>query len=177
MYKDTWCTYYFLTWDSKFIKHPCRIIATPVTGACVCAWGYLKLIWLVQLFDAESCMADTTLVPLWSLSQTRWAFHGFCKFKVEMASMIRTGKTVNLMVEEVLSKCTVFTFLCLTLAFFKFSINFSIIMGTSVQKNFFFFRYVRTFHRWTFLTNVFICRKMQRKFSSDSFLFFFPTVS
>lgn len=43
------------------------------------------------------------------------------------------------MVEEVLSKCTVFTFLCLTLAFFKFCINFSIIMGTSVQKNFFFF--------------------------------------
>lgn len=54
-----------------------------------------------------------------------------------MASMIRTGKTVNHMVEEVLSKCTVLTFLCLTLAFFKFSINFSIIMGTSVQKNFF----------------------------------------
>lgn len=68
----------------------------------------------------------------------------YCKFKTEMASMIRTGKTVNLMVEEVLSKCTVFTFVLHWL--FKFSINFNIIMGTSVQKNFF-LRYVRTFHR------------------------------
>lgn len=42
----------------------------------------------------------------------------YCTFKVEMASMIRTEQTVNLTVEEFLSKCTVFTFLCLTLAFF-----------------------------------------------------------
>lgn len=62
----------------------------------------------------------------------------YCKFKTERASTIRTGQTVNLRVDEVLGKCTEFTFLCLTLAFFfKSSINFSIIMGTSVQKNFF----------------------------------------
>lgn len=60
----------------------------------------------------------------------------YCKFKIGMASMSRTGKAVNLMVEEVLSKCTVFTFLCLTLAFL-ISINFTKITGTSVQKNFF----------------------------------------
>ena len=76
---------------------------------------------------------------------------------------------MNHMVGEVLSKCTVFTLLCLTLAFFKFSINFRIIMGTSVQKNF--FLDLSELFLDEFLTNVFICRKMQRKFSSDSFFF------
>lgn len=44
------------------------------------------------------------------------------------------------MVEEVFSKCTVFTFVLHWLFFFfPFFVKFSIIMGTSVQKDIFFF--------------------------------------
>lgn len=48
-----------------------------------------------------------------------WHFPSFfnCfKFKIEMASVIKAGSAVNLMVEEVPSKCTVFASLCLALA-------------------------------------------------------------
>lgn len=174
MYKDTWCTYYFLTWDSKFIKHPCRIIATPVTGACVCTCGGTRSWsdWCNSLMLSHACgIPPLSLRPL---SQKSWAFHSFftiasSRWKWLLWSelgkqWILRWKRFSASVQYLPS----FVLHWLFLIFHSFQHNY----WTSVQKNFF-VRYVRTFHRWTFLTNVFICRKMQRKFSSDSLFFFF----
>lgn len=55
-----------------------------------------------------------------------------------MASMIRTGQTANLMVEEILSKCTVNYLPLSYIGFFKCFINFSIINGNKCTEFFFF---------------------------------------
>lgn len=164
--------------DSKFIKHPCRIIATPVTGACVCACGGTRSQsdWCNSLMLSHACGLPPQC-PLWPLSQTRWAFNSFfttASSRLKWLLWSELGK-LNRMVEEVFSKCTVFTFLCLTLTFFffPFFVKFSIIMGTSVQKKFFFLSYVRTFHRWTFKQMFSFAGKCKENFQVTVFFFFF----
>lgn len=155
MYKDTWCTYYFLMRDSKFIKHSCRIIATPVTGACVCACGGTRSQsdWCNSLTLSHACglppqcpsgpsakHAEPLIASLLLWAQD-WS--GFYDQNWETESNDGRGFQQVYSIYLPLS-CIGFFFS------FPFFVKFSIIMGTSVQKKKNFLSYVRTFHRWTF---------------------------
>lgn len=87
--------------------------------------------------------------------------------------MIRTGKTVNLVVEEVPSKCTVFAFFCLALAILIFPLI-STQLREHMYRRFFFFFFLDT--RELFIDELFNeCFHLQenaKKISTDGLFFF-----
>lgn len=84
--------------------------------------------------------------------------------------MIRTGKTVNLVVEEVPSKCTVFAFLCLALAILIFPLI-STQLREHMYRSFFFFLGMRELFIDELFNECFHLQENAKKISTDGLFF------
>lgn len=151
MYKDTWCTY-FLMWDSKFLRHPRRLVDSPGKGACGEEGTRSSSDWSSGLMLSHACCMPPLLMSPWPLSQTSCTFHSFfntSRSRLKWLLWSELGKQWILRWRwkrfwQVYSICLPLS----CIGYFNLTLISTWLWELMYRR--FFFRYARTFHRWTF---------------------------